>query len=140
MKPVTLDHKTLSQFKSLFQAERENLVFSHKLVNEEFNISKDDMLDEVDLTSFEQENTMRMRLRTREALYLKKIDQALARIEQGTFGQCESCEEAIESKRLLARPTTELCLSCKETAEHVEKNHADGHRSKSFGAKIRLAG
>ena len=53
---------------------------------------------------------MRMRLRSREALLLKKIDEALERIEEGAFGDCESCGDEIELKRLDARPDSHfLC-------------------------------
>ncbi|MDX9999858.1 MAG: TraR/DksA C4-type zinc finger protein, partial [Polyangia bacterium] len=55
----------------------------------------------------------------------KKIDQALARIEDGTFGICEECEEEINAKRLEARPETTMCIKCKEAQERKEKALAD---------------
>ena len=51
-----------------------------------------------------------------------KIDKALARIESGTFGICEKCEEEISLKRLEARPVTTLCIRCKEEQEQKEKS------------------
>jgi DnaK suppressor protein len=82
---------------------------------------------------------MRMRLRNREALFLRKIDEALRRIADGSFGECEECGDDIELKRLEARPTATMCVACKEEAERREHVHIDGHRPKSLGAKLRLA-
>ncbi|MBC7693469.1 MAG: TraR/DksA family transcriptional regulator [Methylotenera sp.] len=132
--------EVVSKFKALFEAERSKLVFSTSTSfnNTDFHFQKDDMLDDADLTSCELETSMRLRLRNRETLFLKKIDESLARIAEGTFGQCESCDEAIEFKRLEARPTTTLCLGCKEEDERREEIHIDGHKSKSLGS-LRLA-
>lgn len=132
--------ETITKFRNLFENEKQRLLLSSRLIGEQFAVQKDEMMDEVDFTSFELENQMQLRLKSREALYLKKIDEALERIAEGTFGQCEECEEEIELKRLEARPTTTLCLGCKELAEKSEKLHIDGHRHKSLGStKIRLA-
>ncbi len=127
------------KFRTLFETEKKKLLFSSRLVNEDFAIQADDLMDEVDFTSFELENQMKLRLRNREALYLKKIDEALERIKAGTFGACEKCEEAIELRRLEARPTTTLCVSCKEEEEKLEKVHIDGHKPKSVGRGFKLA-
>jgi DnaK suppressor protein len=108
-------------------------------MNENFHLQQDDLLDSIDLTTSEMETSMRMRLRNREVLYLKKIDAALQRITDGTFGACISCGEEIGMKRLEARPTTTHCLSCKEAQEHREYLHTDGHKCKSLGFKFRHA-
>lgn len=128
-----------AKFKSLFENEKNRLLYSGRAANEKFAIQADDLMDEVDFTSFEIENQMRMRLATREALYLKKIEEALERIKAGTFGQCEQCEEDIELRRLEARPTTTLCVACKEASERNEKLHIDGHAHKSLGRQIKFA-
>jgi DnaK suppressor protein len=127
-----------SKFKSLFETEKNRLLFSSR-TNDHFAVQSDDLMDEVDFTSFEIENQMRMRLATREALYLKKIDEALERIQAGTFGQCDECEEDIELRRLEARPTTTSCVACKEKSERMEKLHIDGHTHKSLGKMIKFA-
>ena len=61
------------------------------------------------------------RIRDREAKLIKKIRQALERIENGTFGICESCAEEISVKRLKARPVTTQCIECKAKEEALEK-------------------
>jgi DnaK suppressor protein len=127
------------KFKLLFEQEKKNLVYSQNIINKDFEIHQDDLLDDADLTSSELETSMRMRLRNREALYLKKIDQALERIQSGLFGSCSSCEEEIEPKRLAARPTTSHCMACKEEEERLERIHIDGQKHKSLGGRLRLA-
>jgi DnaK suppressor protein len=58
---------------------------------------------------------------SREGLYLRKIESALSRIQNGSFGQCDDCGEEIEIKRLEARPTTTSCIACKEQEEKRER-------------------
>lgn len=133
-----MDSKSLNRFKMLFEEQKAALVYSKQLMNEEFTIKSEELSDEADLTSAELEQGMRMRLRNREALFLKKIDESLEKIKLGTFGVCEECEEDIELSRLEVRPTANLCISCKESQEHMEHRLADGQKSKSVGQTTRL--
>ena len=71
-------------------------------------------------TAVADQNFM-LRLKEREQKLLKKIDEALDRINQGTFGICESCGGEISFKRLKARPVTTLCIECKTKQEEDEK-------------------
>ena len=80
-----------------------------------------DLPDEMDLASSEYLQSFTFRLRGREKTFLKKIDHALKKIEDGNFGVCEECEEPISLKRLEARPETTLCIRCKEDQERIEK-------------------
>ncbi len=134
-----MTNETTSRFKKLFEQQRHELLFSKSIVDEAFQIQRDEMHDDVDLSSVERETSMRMRLRNREALFLKKIDEALRRIADGSFGHCEECSDDIELKRLEARPTAALCVNCKEEQERKETGHIDGHRHKSLGRQLRLA-
>ena len=61
------------------------------------------------------------RLREREQGLLAKIDQALAKIDQGEYGDCVMCGEAIGLARLKARPVAELCIECKSEQEKLER-------------------
>jgi DnaK suppressor protein len=134
-----MNAESIFKFKTLFEEQRRKLVYSHGIVNEEFHLQKDDLLDEADMTTSELEQGMRMRLRSREALFIKKVDEALRRIAEGTVGECESCGDDIDPRRLEARPTTSMCVGCKEEQERLELVHIDGHRPKSLGNKLRLA-
>ena len=108
-------------------------MFGPSIVREEFNVCNDDRLDELDQAQSDIEQSMRMRLCNREILYLKKVDEAMQRIEDGTFGECEECGEDIELRRLEARPTATLCVSCKEEQERRETLTAQGREHKSMG-------
>ena len=62
-----------------------------------------------------------LRIRDRESKLILKVKKALARIETGTFGICESCGEDISFDRLKARPVTTQCIDCKIKEENLEK-------------------
>lgn len=134
-----MDKMTMGKFKTLFEEQKQQLLCTFGTVSATFEVKSEDLADESDLTSSELEASMQMRLRNREALFLKKIDEALARIQDGSFGDCEDCGDSIEIKRLEARPTATLCVSCKEEQERREQVHIDGHRPKSLGRRLRLA-
>jgi len=129
---------TMMKFKKLFEEQKAGLIYSNKLMNQDFILNSEDLSDESDLSSATLEQSMRVQLRTREALFLKKIDDALNKIQAGTFGACECCEEEIELTRLEVRPTADLCISCKEQEEMRETRSADGRKSKSMGFKSNL--
>ena len=84
-------------------------------------LESDDLPDEMDLASSEYLQSFTFRLRGREKTFLQKIDHALEKIEEGTFGLCEQCGELISLKRLEARLETTLCIRCKEDQERIEK-------------------
>jgi DnaK suppressor protein len=77
--------------------------------------------DPADLASVEEIQGFSYRLKEREKKLLRKIDEALERIEEGSFGICERCGEAIEEKRMLARPVTTYCIACKTILEEAER-------------------
>jgi DnaK suppressor protein len=62
-----------------------------------------------------------LRMRDRERKLLSKIDEAVARIQDGSYGLCEECGGAIGIERLKARPVTTLCIDCKSSQEAREK-------------------
>jgi len=74
-----------------------------------------------DQATAETDQNFLLRLKEREQKLLKKIDEALERITNGTFGICESCGQEIAFKRLKARPVTTLCIDCKTQQEQEEK-------------------
>jgi DnaK suppressor protein len=91
------------------------------MLSEGMTLDTNDLPDEMDLASSEYIQSFEFRLRGREKSLLSKIDLALKKIEEGTFGVCELCEEAIGKKRLEARPETSLCIRCKEDQEREER-------------------
>lgn len=120
-----MDAKTVARFKKKLLEERQRIINnSRNTLSYELNISTDDLPDEADLAATEINQNLVFKLRDRERMLLVKIDEALGRIEDNSFGTCSECEEPIELKRLEARPVTTLCLSCKELEEHREKIYA----------------
>jgi DnaK suppressor protein len=84
-------------------------------------LDSDDLADEMDLASSEYLQSFTFRLRGREKVFLEKIDHALEKIRNGSFGVCEQCDDPISIKRLEARLETTLCIRCKEDQERLEK-------------------
>ena len=80
--------------------------------------------DEADLAVSALNQSVSMKMRDRERTLLLKIEQALSRIAEGSFGICDGCEEPIEPRRLEARPMADLCIRCKEAQEREERGHA----------------
>jgi DnaK suppressor protein len=74
-----------------------------------------------DQASAEMDRNFMLRLRGREQRLLKKIEEAIERIDTGVFGICDVCGEAIDIKRLTARPVTTMCITCKTEQEEEEK-------------------
>jgi DnaK suppressor protein len=128
-----VNKERMKKFKKVFLAQRSSILFNDKIIREDFNVSADDRYDEIDQATTDMEQSMRMRLRSREMLYLRKVDEALKRIEEGVFGECDDCGEDIELRRLEARPTATLCIACKEEEERREEISASGQKHKSLG-------
>jgi len=121
---TALNQKDLKRYKKMLEDSKMALLDSaKKTLMEESNFDTDDLPDEIDLASSEYAQSMVFRLRDREKFLLSKIEKALVRIEDGTFGICERCEEEIAPKRLDARPVTTLCIRCKEEQEKKEKSY-----------------
>jgi DnaK suppressor protein len=74
-----------------------------------------------DQATAETDRNFMLRLRSREQKLIKKIDDALDRIDNGTFGICDDCGMEINIKRLDARPVTTLCIECKTQQEEEER-------------------
>jgi DnaK suppressor protein len=65
--------------------------------------------------------SLELRSRDRERKLIKKIDEAIERIDTGEYGYCDSCGVEIGIERLEARPTAEMCIDCKTLNEIREK-------------------
>ncbi len=115
----------LKKFKTLLTEKRNEIVKKAKLtLEQDMTLDTDDLPDEMDLASSEYLQSFTFRLRGREKVFLEKIQKALVKIEDGSFGTCEECSEEISLKRLEARPETNLCIRCKEDQERMEKDYS----------------
>jgi DnaK suppressor protein len=89
---------------------------------------KEESLAEPDITdraSLETERSIELRTRDRERKLISKIDAALMRIEDGSYGYCEETDEPISLRRLEARPIATLSLEAQERHERMERTHRD---------------
>ncbi|GAB6073089.1 RNA polymerase-binding protein DksA [Venenivibrio stagnispumantis] len=77
--------------------------------------------DEIDRADLEADRLLTLRNLDRDRKLLKKIEYTLTKIENGTYGICESCGAEIPYKRLKARPVASLCINCKEKQEEEEE-------------------
>lgn len=119
-KPLT--KKELGKFKELLEEKRRALLaLAHKTLSQDMALDPNDLPDEMDLAASEYIQSFEFRLRGREKSLLAKVDHALKKIEDGSFGICEVCDEPIGKKRLEARPETGLCIKCKEDQERDER-------------------
>ena len=88
---------------------------SHEFKQEQSSISA--VADEAEVASIDISNNISIHLHERDRTALYAIEKALSKIEDGTYGQCESCGEIIAARRLQARPFTALCIDCMEEQE-----------------------
>ena len=103
--------------KMLLQVRKELLQEVTQTMRVESDHLKFDIGDFYDHASMDRDRELALMLADREREKLTHVDDALKRIETGTYGICESCEEEIDKERLLAMPFTKLCLSCQEDLE-----------------------
>ncbi|MFN3406415.1 MAG: RNA polymerase-binding protein DksA [Caldimicrobium sp.] len=116
-----MEKEKLQQFKELLLKRKEEILRDVMDTLKEMEESGENLPDAIDQASREINLTLGLRLRDREQKLLKKIEKALQKIEEGTYGICEACGAEIDEKRLLARPEATLCIECKRTQERLEK-------------------
>ena len=92
-----------------------------KTVSEMTSGVKENFPDPNDRASLEADRNFELRIRDRERKLIAKMQEAIRRIDDGTFGICDSCGGTISEKRLLARPVTTQCIECKTKQEKLEK-------------------
>ena len=81
--------------------------------------------DEIDRASLETDKSLDLRTKDRARKLILKIDEALERIDDGTYGYCEETGEEIGIERLMARPIATLCVEAQERHERMEKTFDD---------------
>ena len=116
-----VDKKKLDQFKLVLLKHRQQIM-NVGLLNhsEDLHVPAEDLSDETDLASSLIQQQINCTIRDREYAKLRRIDMALDRIHEGTFGHCEECEEEIGAKRLDNQPWSELCIQHAEEKERQE--------------------
>jgi DnaK suppressor protein len=117
-----LNKRDLQRFKKLLLEQRKQLHGNQKkALTGDVHVDPDDFPDEIDTASSEVNLQFTGRLREREQGLMAKIDAALLKIEDGSFGECVSCGEDIGVARLKARSVAGLCIECKSEQEKLER-------------------
>jgi len=121
LKGLTMKKKDIKYFKEFLTSRREELLSHADDTVSGMTTPKENFPDPTDRAALESDRNFMLRIRDRESKLIKKIKKALARIEDGTFGVCESCGEDISIERMKARPVTSQCIECKSKEEALEK-------------------
>jgi DnaK suppressor protein len=121
-----VDKKRLDHYKELLLRQRQQIL-NVGLLNksEDLHVSEEDLSDETDLASSLIQQQLSCTIRDREYVKLRKIDLALDKINDGSYGHCEECEEEINNKRLENQPWAQLCI---QHAEEKEREEAQIYR------------
>jgi RNA polymerase-binding transcription factor len=114
--------RDLKLFKGLLEnRKREILSEAERAVGTMNSGTEEAFADPTDRASLESDRNFLLRMRDRERKLLGKIEEAFARIDDGSYGRCEECGGEIGIERLKARPVTTLCISCKSAQEARER-------------------
>ncbi len=119
-----MDKKQLDYFKTKLEQMSQDILSEAEKTLTGMIDQSDNYPDPTDRASAESNRNFELRIRDRERKLLAKIREAIERIDGGTYGVCEVCEDEIGQKRLDARPVTTLCVKCKTAQEQHEKEHA----------------
>ena len=103
----------MQDIKAMLQKEKENLI-EEILKNKEQVVTEHEIGDEIDSSVEEQERKLTMLLHDREQEKLEKIEEAIRRIEENNYGNCEECSEPISKQRLMIVPFARLCINCQQ--------------------------
>ncbi|MDA8234309.1 MAG: TraR/DksA C4-type zinc finger protein [Clostridia bacterium] len=127
-----MDQITLDRFKQRLLAEKEEVQKIQQHMDEEaLEVSLQDSISELsmydnhpgDVASEVFERSKDTALRQSENIHLQKIDDALVKIDQGTYGSCSMCGQEIPLERLEAFPATTVCIDCKKKEESLPDRH-----------------
>jgi DnaK suppressor protein len=116
-----MDRSVLEKCRAELQHQLDELMAgAEKTVSDMTSVVEENFPDPTDRALLESNRNFTLRLRDRDRKLVVKIQEAVKRIENGTFGVCDGCGGEIEEKRLIARPVTTLCIDCKIVAEEEE--------------------
>jgi DnaK suppressor protein len=111
----------LAKFRKVLEEKLEELQKEATVKLADPNTTNSALPDVNDQASFETERNFELRIKDRERKLISKYQKVLRKIDDGSYGVCESCGGEIGIKRLQARPVTTLCISCKSEMEAEER-------------------
>jgi DnaK suppressor protein len=114
--------REVERYRSVLESQLVSLVgHGAQAVHEMSGTAGEENPDPNDRATVEEGRNWSLRLRDRDRKLIGKIQDALARLDAGTFGTCTACGRPIAAARLRARPVTDLCIGCKTDAERGER-------------------
>lgn len=113
--------KDLVFFRKILSRQLEEMTHKSDAAVSELLTSVAVSADPVDQAELDLERNLTIRMLDRENKLIMKIQKALRKIEDGTFGICEVCGQKIDIERLKSRPVAELCIDCKIRQEKLER-------------------
>ncbi|NQS72542.1 MAG: RNA polymerase-binding protein DksA [Desulfobulbaceae bacterium] len=116
-----MTNEELQIFKKQLEGMKESINADVERTLDTLTSQSGNIPDPNDRASMESDLSFELRIRERERRLGEKIDEALARISDGSYGVCTGCGQDISIQRLQARPVTELCIECKTKQEQREK-------------------
>lgn len=135
-----LSDKQITALKDKLMSEAERIRVNFQLKKQEYETNSiTGAKDEVDSANDNILLAADMRFSNRESLYYKKIMKTLSKVETEQYGMCDDCGDAITYTRLMARPTSEMCILCKEESEREENQNFFERRSKSLGSVMSVS-
>lgn len=120
-----MEQKDIEYFRHLLTSMLEEAQQKGDSTLEELTDNNEIFADPADRATAESDRAFTLRIRDRERRLIRKIQAAVGRIEDGSFGVCEDCGEEIGVPRLKARPVTKLCINCKSKQEEDEHLRGD---------------
>jgi len=120
-----MNERQLEYFKQKLQAWKEEILRESRETVSHLQAETENHADLADRASSETDRALELRTRDRQRKLISKIDQALRRVEDGSYGYCEETGEPIGLARLDARPTATLSLEAQERHERRERVHRD---------------
>jgi len=115
-----MDAKDIAYFRELLERMLQDILKKGEETIEDMTDTVEVYADPADRATVESDRSFTLRLRDRERRLIKKIMEAIERIDDGSYGACEECGEDIGVPRLKARPVTTLCIKCKSKQEAEE--------------------
>ncbi|MDK9709473.1 MAG: RNA polymerase-binding protein DksA [Desulforhopalus sp.] len=117
-----MDKEQLELFRTQLLLKKQEIITDAGKTMTEMTDQTTNVPDPNDRATLESGRSFELRIRDRERKLVTKIDEAITRIDDGSYGICEDCGEEIGLKRLEARPVTTLCIDCKTLQETREKS------------------
>ena len=115
-----MNKKQIEFFRAVLNQRIDSLTHHASHIMSEMVSHRIRVSESIDRASADSDQSLKLKFRSRESLLIQKIRQALERVEDDSYGICESCGEDISILRLEARPVTTKCIHCKEEEERLE--------------------